>query len=113
MTPEAWIMLAALVASIAVNLIGGTWILSASKQEILDKIREDRDIDVRAFGETIAALKQKINDVELESYKAFVRRDSFQEMIRQMTDATNARFDKVDVKLDRLFERHGDKPVTR
>lgn len=77
--------------------------LSALRTEI----GKDFVAQQRALGETIAALREKINNVELEAYKVFVRRESFHELIKQTQDATNARFDKIEAKIDRLIEARG------
>lgn len=97
-----WLTLAGLALNIVIVIVGGMWALGNSRQAIFNEMRESRTADQRIFGETILALRQKINDVELEGYKTFVRRDSFHEMMKQMQETNNARFDKIDGKLDRL-----------
>jgi len=49
------------------------------------EVRNEIDSTARAFGETIAALRQRIGDVELNSANTYVRRDGFYKSIEQVT----------------------------
>lgn len=95
------------------------------------EIKAQRDDDLRGYGETAAALRQKIGDVEIETNKKgaalelwctqkfasvelwsrdqFVRRDSFAEIIRSGSDehkawraAFDERMNRIENKIDRL-----------
>lgn len=101
----------------------GTWQLARMEGRLAEKAQErqseltDELIALRTevseaianhrieLGETVAAIRQKINEVELESFKTFVRRDSFHEMMNSFKSEVTARIDKFELKLDRLFER--------
>lgn len=99
-----WIALAGVAINLAVVLIGGTYALGNSREAIFKEIRDGLSAETKLFGETIAAVRQRINDVELEGFKTFVRRESFYEITRQMKESADARFDKLESKLDRILE---------
>lgn len=115
-----WLALSALVLNILVALGGLTFGIGKIRDTVRDqlhkeinKMREQTDADIdnmaRSFGESVAAIREKIAVVELEAYKVFMRRDSFQEL----TKAIEARMDRYENKLDRFMEsslRHHDDP---
>ncbi len=93
---------------------GGVWQLSrveaslrkditAAKEEVEGK----QDNHSREFGETIAAIRQKIADVELYGSNNYVRRDGFYKVqeqfsadIRGLGDRIEARFVRLETKID-------------
>lgn len=123
--PEVWIGLGGLVLHALALTAAGIWQLSKVRSDLLGVLNEHRqevhrlvDEDRRTIQETLIALRQKINDVETDGLKTFVRRDSFHEIMSRVSaenqsfkQALEARFDRQDAKIDRLIERLGAKPV--
>jgi len=106
-----WIALASFFLNIIVAFVALTVGLGKIKDTVRDqlhkeinKMREQTDADIdnmaRSFGESVSAIREKIAVVELEAYKVFMRRDSFQEL----TKAIEARMDRYEDKLDRFME---------
>jgi hypothetical protein len=137
---------AGFLINIIVLSIGGVWALSKAKDAIREDaekrqaaLREEGDkrhmaimslfeSDRRTFAETLLALRQKINDVELgtaKEFKEYVRRESWHQAMNQLQvrldKADQAsderalrleakmddRLDAMSGKIDRLFERMG------
>jgi hypothetical protein len=100
-----------------------TWKVSLVAQELkrdcdqkADFIREATQAEFRIVNEALLAIRQKVNDVELESAKVYVRRDSWHQAITalqsQLTAEAKAlserqlRFEqKLDTITERLLER--------
>jgi hypothetical protein len=113
-----WLAFASLVLNVIVAITALTVGLGKIRDTVreqlhkeINKMREQTNADIdnmaRSFGESVAAIREKIAVVELESYKVFMRRDSFQEL----TKAIEARMDRYENKLDRFMEsslRHHD-----
>lgn len=95
-------------------------------REMDDRIRKARDVleqrfreidqaisvNRSIFGEGIASVRQKANDVELLSFKTFVRRDSFMEIIQKYEataksyrDEIAARMERFEAKLDTILSQ--------
>lgn len=66
---------------------------------------ERSDVIVREFGETVAAVRQKIHDVETWNRDTFVRKDSFEMVVGRLEKSIEKLGDKIEDKLERLFER--------
>lgn len=93
---------------------GGVWQLSrvesALRKDITharDEIEAKLDQEVRHFGETIAAIRQKVADVELYAANNYVRRDGFykvQEEIKaelaKVVEKLEKRLERMEVKID-------------
>lgn len=82
MQPELQLLVS--LAAIIAAAIGGVWKLTRVENALRDCISEARlDIEakqnqhLREIGETIAAIRQKVADVELYAANNYVRRDSF------------------------------------
>lgn len=100
-------------------IVGGTWKLSQMEARITASINEHRkEIDdthsatiervQRETGESLTAIRTKIHEVETWARDEFVRRKSFEVVIKEIKDAISShgekidkRFDKIDEKLDR------------
>ena len=85
---------------------------TAVKKEVADNRREldsAFEQERRAWAETLTAIRERINTVEKDALKNFVRRDSFHELMNQMRAEFNARLDRLDMKIDRLTENQ-DRP---
>lgn len=98
------------LAGIAINLIvlivGGVWKLSRLELALRQAIdHANRDIDdkierqVRYFGETVSAVRQKITDVEIYTRDTFVRKAEIQNEISNFSDRVEARLDRIENKL--------------
>lgn len=75
--------------------------------EAKNEIESKQDNIVHDFGETIAAIRQKVSDVELFGAQNYVRRDGFYKVQEQLTadirtlgDKMDARFQRLEVKID-------------
>ena len=97
-------------------LIGGTWKLAQMEQRITGTITTQRkeiddahiaasDTMRREFGESVSALRQKVHEVETWSRDHFVRRDSFEVVVREIRDAITTQGEKIDKRLDRIDEK--------
>lgn len=117
---QEWIAVAALIvaaASFAVNLFknkaSGVWDLSdrlnklerdreKQRQLIYNQIEIKFDEAIDKFGETMRSHAEHVRQLELDLYKNFVRLPAFEATIRVITDTINARFDKLEERLDRV-----------
>lgn len=106
------------VVAFALNFVGtlvaGVWKLSrleiALRSDIgkaRDEIESRQDGHSREFGETIAALRQKVGEVELYGANNYVRRDGFYKVqdnlegsIRSLGDELKARLERMEGKID-------------
>lgn len=105
--------LATLVLSFVVSAISGTWILGKSRAKLTEKIDEVRlelerkidqetDIAVHDFGETVSAIRAKINEMELWNRDTFVTKATFNLVAAQNRDFWQRFEDKLDRRLDRI-----------
>ncbi len=91
----------------------------ALSQELIElerRVHAGTDTAVRMFGETVAAIRAKVSEIELWNRDNFVAIATFQVAIQDMKvswqrfeDQLNLRFDAIDKKLDRSSHesRHG------
>lgn len=103
---------ATFILNIVVHIGTGTWRISAALQETTEKLAQRIDSDNRIFGETLLALRQKINDVELKTSETYVRRDSWHQAVNQLHSqlsaiekANDERAIRLEHKIDRLVEK--------
>ena len=124
---EGGVALATLVLSFVMSAISGTWILGKSRNKLTEKIDEarlelERKIDhetdqaVHDFGETVSAIRAKINEMELWNRDNFVNKTTFNVVLTQLRsdserleDKIDARFDRLEAKLDREAKLVGGK----
>lgn len=85
-----------------------------------DEIKGVIDAERRDVGEGLSAIRQKINDVELEAAKIYVRRDSWHQAMNQLqdnigkTDLVDQQWRlRLEEKIDRLTERIGEQHPSR
>jgi hypothetical protein len=57
------------------------------------------------FGETAAALRTKIHDVETWNRDTFVRKDSFEMVIGRLEKSLEKLGDKIEDRIERLADR--------
>jgi hypothetical protein len=119
-TVEVWLGVAGFVLNVIVLLIAGTWALSRHGREIenaifksrqetdneIDKLRgelrTEHDDFMRRFGDSLAAIRAKVNEVELWARDEFVRRDDFYRILDGINKSITALGDKIDARTDRL-----------
>lgn len=101
------------VAGFVLNFIctvaAGVWKLSQLEGSLRtdigkakDEIESRQDSNTRQIGETIAALRQKINDVELYSANNYVRREGFYKVQEQLTNDVKSLGEKIEKRLERM-----------
>lgn len=82
----------------------------------IEKIKDDYDKAVREhmgdletmrheFGETVAAVRTKIHDVEMWNRDTFVRKDSFEMVIGRLEKSIEKLGDKIEDRIDKMVER--------
>lgn len=93
-------------------IAGGTWALSQLKASVIAALTEhQKEVDAefaaarREFGETGAAIRQKIHEIELHAEQTFVRRDGFYKVRDDLADSIKTLGDKIDKRLDRMEEK--------
>jgi hypothetical protein len=98
---------------------GGSWKLSSrlaglekSVDEAIkqteEKVLTKHDVDVKLIGDSMFALREKVNDVEKTMTKDYVDKEFFLEMWKQNASAietsfklVHARFDRIETIIDR------------
>lgn len=123
MEPQHWLTLVfgalGLALQAGVLAVGFTWKLATVKEALSediishrDEVKDEMAADRRIVGEALQALRQKINDVELEGAKNYVRRESWHQAMNQLQTqlqaadkAAEERVLRIESKLDRLTER--------
>lgn len=74
--------------------------------ESLQKLISENELSTeRKIGETGASLRTKITEVELHIRDNFVRRDTFQEMIRLMSTNMQTQFERLEASINRLSDK--------
>lgn len=62
------------------------------------------------FGETVAAVRTKIHDVEMWNRDTFVRKDSFEMVIGRLEKSIEKLGDKIEDRIDKMVERIQQRP---
>lgn len=77
-----------------------------------DELKEELAIERRLIGESLSGLRQKINDVELDGAKTYVRRESWHQAMNQLQaqlvaadKAAEERLLRLENKLDNIADR--------
>lgn len=101
--------LISLIATLLLMTAGGVWKLSrvesALRKDITDsrdEIEEKQRQHSREFGETVAAIRQKVADVELYGANNYVRREGFYKVQEALTADIKAMGDKIELRLSRM-----------
>jgi Sec-independent protein translocase protein TatA len=104
--------IAGFILNLIVIVVGGTWKLSQVEGSLRKAIEESRkeiddriDLQSREFGETVAALRQKMHEVELWARDTFMRRDGFYKIKDEVTGALKEVRDELKTDLRRLEEK--------
>lgn len=117
-----WVAITGLLLNILIAVVGVTWGISRIRDAVRGEIDAHRDrfnVDIddlrKAFGETGAALRQKISEVELYAANQYVRREGFYEVqkqlagdIKAMSEQIAARLERMELKIDSKPNRHRD-----
>lgn len=99
--------LVGMVAGGAGGIFGGGWRLGriegrlklsfqASISACEQKFEDKMDLATVAFDETLKGLRQKINDVELETERGFVKKEGFDEFRKEYREDMRLVFEKLD-----------------
>lgn len=133
-TVAAIVAVAALLLNIYLSVRGGAWGMSdrlskmegrimgavsqhkTSLDESLGEVRKECDDKVeiaeRRFGETVAAMQNKIHEFETWTRDTFVRRGSFAEAVGRLESTIGERDQRFEKRFDR-FEEKLDEIVAR
>jgi hypothetical protein len=127
MDPEAWHWIpnaGNFLMSVFLAGVGAVWVFARMTGSLEQKLEEAKleyerrvnaqcDLISRNFGETVSAVRQKINEMELFNRDHFVNTRTFdlvndqtQQAIRRLEDKLEDRFNKID---DKLAKMAGDK----
>lgn len=71
---------------------------------------DDLDTMRHEFGETVAAVRTKIHDVEMWNRDTFVRKDSFEMVIGRLEKSIEKLGDKIEDRIDKMVERIQGRP---
>ena len=69
------------------------------------KVRQEIDDTARAFGETMAALRQGFNDFRLDAANTFVRREGFYKVHDQLNENIKAFREEIRADLRRVEQK--------
>jgi hypothetical protein len=108
--PSAELLAAvSLVLNFIVAAVGLTWGIAKVRDTVRDEIEAhrvtiDNKIDsLRSHtGEMGSALRAKITEVELYTRDTFIRRDTFNNFVSNITESFKVAFDKIDRRLERM-----------
>jgi len=109
---------AALVLNLGQSIFGGGWHLKTNladvetrlKKAIDDSKREiddQQDTAVHDFGETVAALKEHVRQVEFHLRDNYIRKDDFVVQMKSHDDLLRLNFANITSRLERI-ENHLD-----
>jgi hypothetical protein len=107
-------VLASLALNIGIAIAGATWGIAKIRETVRTEIaahkeKIDQEIDAvgRSFGETTAAIRQKVHEVELYAANNYVRREGFYKVqetltadIKAMGDELKKRLERMELKID-------------
>jgi hypothetical protein len=117
MTDPSFLSVAAFVLNLLVLVIGGTWRLSRMEVSLSNKItrtraeiEERQDRQSREVGETVAAVREKINQVELYCRDTFVRRDGFYKVRDELAVDIKTLGEKIEARLERMESKIDSRP---
>lgn len=116
---QHWLMLLGLLVQAVVLVSSFTWKLASVKEalsadiiEHRDELREAIDAERRVIQESLLALRQKINEVELDAARNYVRRESWHQAMNALQESASksdqviaSRMMTLEQKIDRMAER--------
>ncbi|HKD44698.1 MAG TPA: hypothetical protein VKD24_03505 [Candidatus Angelobacter sp.] len=112
---STWIEFGALILQTGVLIGAGIWQLGRMEIAIREEIathklenEEKINLAIRNVGETYSAVREKIREVELYMRDNYMRRDSFQMVVnditqtqRQLTESINTQFRRLENKIEK------------
>lgn len=103
------VTIASFIFTAVVMLVTVTWRVSQAVADLRKAINESRDeieakqdVMQREFGETAAALRTKIHQVETWARDEFVRKSSFDNGLSRVEKMIESQFSKTDARLERM-----------
>ena len=105
---------ASLLLTVLQRIWGGSWGLAGKLAEMEKGLRQaiiglhqrgggEAGAALRhVFGETVAALREKIREVELFNRDTFLRRDEFYKVTAQNSEALKSMGEKIEARLERM-----------
>lgn len=98
-----------------------TWQVSRVEKSVRDDLRKDisrleREAMARGdsyrqeFGETAAAIRQKMHDVEVFTRDHFVSKDSFEAVVGRFERTIEKMTDRLETKFDKAVEHFHHRP---
>ncbi len=119
-TVAAVVAMIALVLNLLVQVTGGGWKLGQrladleanlrkALMEATQEIEVRQDTMLRQMGETVAAVRQKIHDVELDAAKHYIRRDSFFAVKAELSGEIKVMSDRLEARMERLEEKFDER----
>lgn len=112
MEVSTYIALGGLIVTIIINIVLLTWSIANIRLDLTTKIAAAKDemenqinASIKMYGETITAIRQKINDVELYGSKEYVRREGFYKVQETLTKDIKTLGDKLDAGLQRVNDK--------
>jgi len=137
MNDASWLIIiggGTLFLNLILGLIGGTWVLSRSHQQLLEKIDErfaaerittesrvnklndnftaeirklDQEIENNRswFGESMTAIRAKITETELWNRDNFVSKGTFKVVIEEMKAFFTRLEDKMDIRFNKIDDK--------
>jgi len=101
-----------LIVTLVAMSAGGVWQLSrveaALRRDITqarDEIEARQDREVRTVGDSVAALRQKLHEVELWTANTFLRRDSFYKAQEELKAEMKTLGERLEARLERMEEK--------
>lgn len=112
-----WVAVAGLALNMVIAIVGVTWGIAKIRDTVRTEIDAHRDrfnVDIddlrKNFGETAAALRQKVSDVELYAANQYVRREGFYEVQKQLAGDIKAMGEQIAARLERMENKIDSKP---
>lgn len=85
------------------DAIAQTRIESAAEiSRLRNEIHEENRVLLSQFGDSIASIRQKVQDVEIWSRDTFVREKDFRPIVTSLQRSIEALGEKFDMKLDKI-----------
>jgi hypothetical protein len=115
-TVVALVAVLTLVLNVCLTLYNGGWNLSSKLADMEKRLsiaiaavktdlEERLDKAAREHGEALAALRQKIHEVEMWTRDTFVRRDSFLAVVNEVKAGFSELGKRIEARLERMEEK--------
>lgn len=109
-----------LAITVVQHLFGGGWRLASKLSSLETSLKQSMtdlkaDIDERSdryakdYGETAAAIRTKMHEIELDMAKHYMRHDSFYQANSENKDNIEAAFKRIDIRLERMEKKIDEK----